>query len=1372
VLDSVIADYIRACEAGTSPRRREVLERHPEFAAELRQFFLQRDRMNQMAMPIRGFADDLSQSVGPGQQISYVGNYELLEEIARGGMGVVFRARQSTLGRIVAVKMIVSGRLATEQDVQRFQIEAKAAAGLQHPNIVSIHEVGQHEGWHYFSMDFVDGRDLSSLLRENVLPAGRAATYVRQIAGAIHFAHQQGTLHRDLKPSNILIDSHDQVRITDFGLAMRIEDSSELTRTGQIIGTPSYMPPEQAQGKRSLIGPGSDVYAIGAVLYECLTGRAPFRAGTVVETIQQVINVEAPSPRVLNPAIPRDLETICLKCLQKEPHRRYGTAQQLDDDLTRFLNGESIAARPVSAVERIWRWCRRKPIVAGLSGFSALAIATIILVLVYSRGVIAAALTDRTSALDELESEQAKTRDALRQETNALIQKTDALSRLSIEECKARDALVEKSAALKGERIAAYANTLTLSRREWLDGNLTRTLELLNTCHPDLRHWEWYYLRRLCEPASLYTALSSAGLSRGNRLPITSDAKTILVHHAATSAAEEVVVTNTVTGVMTPEFRLQGQPLGQLAVSDDGRVFMNGSSKMIDLSHFSYIELRDAQSGKSTFKADLPHFSLSTLAINPNGTQWAVSGSVWEPNAKSSSVQEVRIWTGHDSPPKQLTSGARSLVFSPDGKRLLTGHSTGLTLWDSLEYRKIADNSLEADFAPQLIYGVIPCFQRDSAQFAFAAGEFVAVCDASSGQKLRTFHLNQPGISAISYGRDDRVLAYGTIHGNVVLLDLQTGKQQVLLRLPKAVTQLEYSQDGLRLVTVDGNGQLQIWDTRVSPESEAIPGHAEHSFTATWDSSGKLVATIGRQNKARVWDVATRELKHEVGDSMLEVYEAQLSDDGTQLALAGFEGIEVRNLKTGAALHRFTKVDGAPMGFGDRVEFARQGNWLVGAHERGATIWNNVTGQEVRSFAVGKNSDWISSARLTADGGRLATCGHIGTLQLWDTKTGQELFRVEEENTLYTLTFSPDEKRIIACGLDNDILIVDAETGREIRRLSGHANGANTVAFSSDGKRLVSAGRDGVMKVWEAETGLELLSLETNPTTCYSAAFSPNSRYLVTTEIGILRIWDAGVDPEDPAVRRELASTYNALGADLRAKGKMLEAEQAYSQARTIIEKLVVDFPEVHLYRIDLLHSHWSLGALQLEDGRHVRAEQSFSQAIELSPDNSEVWLRRANFYTSQAQVGKAVSDYSKSLKLNPADPAVHNSLAWMLATCADATQRDPARSVELAKRAVELSSGTGEYWNTLGVAQYRVGDWQAAIVSLRKSIALREAADCSEFFFLALSCYQSGEMQMAREWYAKGVEWTAQHKPVSEEIQRFGIEAAVLLAPNAPVDR
>jgi len=322
----------------------------------------------------------------PPQVLRYFGDYELLDEIARGGMGVVYKARQKSLNRIVAVKMILGGRLATSAEVQRFHTEAEAAANLHHPNIVAIHEVGEQESLHYFSMDFVAGKSLAALVLQNPLPPRRAAGYVQKIAEAIQYAHQRGILHRDLKPSNVLVDETDQPRITDFGLAKRLEHESGLTASGAVLGTPSYMPPEQAEGRHQLVSAASDVYSTGAILYELVTGRPPFRAESPVETLRQVLDAEPAPPSLLNPKVDRDIETICLKCLQKDTARRYATAQALADDLGRYVRGEPIHARPVSAWERLVRWCRRNPRMA------AMAAAVLFLLVTVAVGSTAAAI--------------------------------------------------------------------------------------------------------------------------------------------------------------------------------------------------------------------------------------------------------------------------------------------------------------------------------------------------------------------------------------------------------------------------------------------------------------------------------------------------------------------------------------------------------------------------------------------------------------------------------------------------------------------------------------------------------------------------------------------------------------------------------------------------------------------------------------------------------------------------------------------------------------------------------------------------------------------------------------------------------------------
>ena len=301
------------------------------------------------------------------------GEYEILAEIARGGMGIVYRARQTTLDRIVALKMILAGRLADADDVARFQTEAAAAAKLQHPNIVAVHDVGDYDGQHFFTMDYIEGISLDHKLSKGPLSCKAAARYVRILARAVQYAHKQGILHRDLKPSNILLDAEDEPHITDFGLAKRLGPAnSGQTRSGAILGTPSYMSPEQAQGKGNELGPASDIYSLGAILYELITGRPPFRAATPLDTVMQVIGDQPAPPRLLNPKIDHDLETICMKCLEKEPTMRYSCAEDLGEDLQRYLDGDSVHARSFNMIDRLAHVLERDTRTADFSAWSSM----------------------------------------------------------------------------------------------------------------------------------------------------------------------------------------------------------------------------------------------------------------------------------------------------------------------------------------------------------------------------------------------------------------------------------------------------------------------------------------------------------------------------------------------------------------------------------------------------------------------------------------------------------------------------------------------------------------------------------------------------------------------------------------------------------------------------------------------------------------------------------------------------------------------------------------------------------------------------------------------------------------------------------------
>ena len=296
-----------------------------------------------------------SGDVPTATKISYFGDYELLEEIGRGGMGVVYKARQESLNRTVALKLILAGQFASQQDLQRFHAEAEAAANLDHPGIVPIYEVGEQTGQHYFSMGYVPGKSLAEQIMDGPLPPREAAVCIEKLAEAVAFAHERGVIHRDLKPGNVFLDQNGEPKVTDFGLAKRVGGEGDLTASGQVLGTPSYMPPEQASGKIDEITPRSDVYSLGAVLYASVTGRPPFQAANTLDTLMQVIEHEPVSPRVVNADVPQDLATICLKCLEKDPRKRYASASAVAEELGRYLRGEPIVARRISAVDRAWR---------------------------------------------------------------------------------------------------------------------------------------------------------------------------------------------------------------------------------------------------------------------------------------------------------------------------------------------------------------------------------------------------------------------------------------------------------------------------------------------------------------------------------------------------------------------------------------------------------------------------------------------------------------------------------------------------------------------------------------------------------------------------------------------------------------------------------------------------------------------------------------------------------------------------------------------------------------------------------------------------------------------------------------------------------
>ncbi len=365
----LLDDYLERLHRGEHPDREALLREHPQLASALACL----EALDGLALPsdvvgdMAGLAPDIDVA-NLGEPPRLFGDYELLGELGRGGMGVVYKARQASLDRVVALKMILGRHLASDEHVRRFHAEAKAAARVRHPNIVDIHEVGQWHGQDYFAMDFIEGTSLAERMATGPVDIDTAVRLLATVARAVEHLHEQGIVHRDLKPSNILIDPTDQPYVTDFGLAKVFTSEAEATATGVIAGTPSYMAPEQASGNSRDIGPAADVYSLGAIFYELLTGRPPFREENPLDTLMHVLSCDPELPRQLNPKVPRTLELICLKCLAKSPDERYATAGELADELECYARGETPRVRPPTPMRRLWSWARRKPALASRLG--------------------------------------------------------------------------------------------------------------------------------------------------------------------------------------------------------------------------------------------------------------------------------------------------------------------------------------------------------------------------------------------------------------------------------------------------------------------------------------------------------------------------------------------------------------------------------------------------------------------------------------------------------------------------------------------------------------------------------------------------------------------------------------------------------------------------------------------------------------------------------------------------------------------------------------------------------------------------------------------------------------------------------------------
>lgn len=1096
--EQVLAEYLRSAERGENPDRQAFLAAHPDLAEELRSFFNNQDALERMAAPLRAGAFEVTlpgvdqAASQPRTLLRYFGDYELLAEIARGGMGIVYKARQVSLNRIVALKMILAGQLASPQDVERFHIEAEAAANLDHPGIVPIYEVGEHEGQHFFSMAFVDGPSLAQRLTEGPLPPVPAAELIRKVAEAVAFAHARGVIHRDLKPGNILLDADGQPRITDFGLAKRIAGDKQLTATGQVLGTPSFMPPEQASGDGGQIDGTADVYSLGAVLYALLVGRPPFQADNPIDTVLQVLHREAVAPRQLNARIPRDLETICLKCLRKSPRRRYADAAALADDLQRFLNHRPIRARPVGVVERTAKWMRRRPALAAL-------------IVVAVAGFAGVTWQWRAATRERRTVER----------------------------------LLDTSEAQR------YLNQIGWADREWADGYLDRADSILLQCPVQRRGWEWRYLQRLCHPELLSIetgAVNSVAFSPdGGLLAVPSNRS--MPRRAGDPRTSEkcVMVFDAATGkrmwtsadhkhhVLTARFSRDGQWL----ISAGGILAADGKGE-------GEVQLQ-------RLKSDVVSLTYS------NHASWVQSAEMHPDGRRVASIDQsgtIRLWSaadGADIASFNIPAAGYScgLAFDRRGERLaaVTSGSDRVYVWklDS------PDRPTEYVGLPYNILGNVD-FSSDGR--LLAAGDMnstVIVWDVATGAVKHRF---------ADAGREVRFSPDGAhLATTDVRIDKQDkairiwdlAEERLLRTLPGGFNCFDYTGDGKRIASASFGGTVKIWDANATPGVRRLDVQA-----FAW---GGLFGFVGDGPTIVVPDTETRFVEKKTfpggssvnsyGRRTIEFWNTNRGEQERHVVLDQQQDFAIRDLAVSADRRWFATVESWNGQASDRPckvalrdaetgqvkqEFERPPAallWSVAIHPSGDRLAFSGRDErvEVVRLADGEQLFWIRAAvsdlAFSPDGRLLATSSREerpGHVDLWNAETGKYVRNLivgayGYPTSVTKIAFSPDGRYLAgACQHNNHVrdyvTVWELATGTAKYTLLGHTREITGLAFHPDGNRLVSAAKDESLILWEMNLGQRILTLPSAVGEITCVVFSPAGDQLAALGNG-LQLWDA-----------------------------------------------------------------------------------------------------------------------------------------------------------------------------------------------------------------------------------------------------------------------